>query len=44
MSNGLMILPSGNETIRFRPHLTVTKNEIDIAIDIIVKSIRSILK
>ena len=44
MDNGLLILPSGNETIRFRPHLTTTKDEIDIAIDIIEKSIRSSLK
>ena len=31
MGNGLLILPSGFETIRFRPHLTTTKNEINFA-------------
>ena len=44
MKQGLLILPSGQESIRFRPHLTVTKNEIDSAIDMIEKSIRLILK
>ena len=44
MEQGLLILTSGNESIRFRPHLTVTKNEIDTAIDMIEKSIRLILK
>ena len=37
--NKLLILSSGDNTIRFRPHLTVTKNEIDVAIDILSKSI-----
>ena len=41
--NKLLILSSGDNTIRFRPHLTVTKNEIDVAIDILSKSIREIL-
>ncbi len=44
MNNGLLILPSGSETIRFRPHLTTNAKEIDYAMDVIEKSIRSILK
>ncbi|WP_068598584.1 L-lysine 6-transaminase [Vaginella massiliensis] len=31
----LMVLPCGEKTIRFRPHLTVKREEIDKAIDII---------
>ena len=42
--NNLLILSSGTHSIRFRPHLTVKKNEIDFAIDIIIKSINKILK
>ena len=41
--NKLLILSSGDYTIRFRPHLTVTKEEIDIAIDILSSSIKEIL-
>lgn len=39
----LMILSCGTRTIRFRPPLTVEKQHIDEAIDIIEKSIASIL-
>ena len=42
--NHLMILGCGVRSIRFRPHLTVTKSEIDFAIEVIKKSINSILK
>ena len=42
--NKLMILGCGIKSIRFRPHLTVTKVEIDFAIDVIKKSINNILK
>ena len=42
--NNLMILGCGTKSIRFRPHLTVTKSEIDFAIDVIKKSINNILK
>ena len=42
--NNLLILSSGIHSIRFRPHLTVKKSEIDFAIDIIIKSINKILK
>ena len=41
--NKLLILSSGDLSVRFRPHLTVTKEEIDIAIDILYKSIKEIL-
>ena len=43
LKNKLLILSSGDYTLRFRPHLTVTKEEIDIAIDILSKSIKEIL-
>ena len=42
--NNLIILGCGIKSMRFRPHLTVTKTEIDFAIDIIKKSINNILK
>ena len=42
--NNLIILGCGVKSIRFRPHLTVTKSEIDFAIDVIKKSINNILK
>ena len=42
--NNLIILGCGVKSIRFRPHLTVTKDEIDFAIDVIKKSINNILK
>ena len=41
--NKLLILSSGDQTIRFRPHLTVSKEEIDIAISILSDSVREIL-
>ena len=42
--NNLMILGCGIKSIRFRPHLTVSKTEIDFAINVIKKSINNILK
>ena len=42
--NRLMILGCGIQSVRFRPHLTVTESEIDFAIDVIKKSINNILK
>jgi L-lysine 6-transaminase len=42
--NHLLIIGCGNKSIRFRPHLTVTIQEIDFAIDVIRKSINNILK
>ena len=43
-NNNLLILSCGTHSIRFRPHLTVSKAEIDLAIGIIKKSINKILK
>ena len=42
--NNLLILGCGIKSIRFRPHLTVTKPEIDFAIDVIRKSVSNLLK
>jgi L-lysine 6-transaminase len=41
-ADGLIILPSGERSIRFRPALTVTRGEIDAGIDIIRNAIRKI--
>ena len=43
MKNKLLILPSGDQAIRFRPHLNVTKEELTTALDIIRSSIRTTL-
>ena len=42
MKNGLLILGCGEKTIRFRPTLSVTKDEIDIVIDILDKKIKDV--
>ena len=44
MKNKLLILPSGDRAIRFRPHLNVSKSHIDEAMDIINNSIANCLK
>ena len=44
LENKLLILPSGDKSIRFRPHLNVNKEEIDEAIGIIEMSIKQCLK
>ena len=44
MKNNLLILPSGDNSIRFRPHLNVTSSDIDIAIDIITLSLKESLR
>ena len=44
LENKLLILPSGDKSIRFRPHLNVNKQEIDEAIGIIEMSIKQCLK
>jgi len=44
MKNKLLILSSGDKSIRFRPHLNVGKKEIDHALEIINKSIKNCLK
>jgi len=44
MENKLLILTSGDKSIRFRPHLTVNKKEIDEAMGIINTSIKQCLR
>tara|TARA_B110000438_G_C15778064_1_gene634989 strand:+ start:152 stop:1495 length:1344 start_codon:yes stop_codon:yes gene_type:complete len=39
LSEGALILGSGNKSIRFRPHLTISKEEIDLADQIIRRAI-----
>ena len=39
---GALVLGSGSKSVRFRPHLNISKNEIDIAIDMLDKSVGSI--
>lgn len=41
--NGAFVLGCGRQSVRFRPHLTVTKEEIDLLEEILVKSVRSCL-
>ena len=43
IKNKLLILPSGDQAIRFRPHLNVTKEDLTIALDIIRTTIRTTL-
>ena len=44
MENNLLILVSGDQSIRFRPHLNVKSEDIDIAIDIISKCVKETLR
>jgi L-lysine 6-transaminase len=44
MDEKLLILISGDQSIRFRPHLNVSTEEIDIAMEIIHKAVRNTLK
>ena len=44
MKNNLLILPSGDQSIRFRPHLNVTKEDIDKALEITRESLGNCLK
>ena len=44
IKNKLLILPSGDKSIRFRPHLNVGEKEITHALEIINKSIKNCLK
>ena len=39
---GALILGSGHKSIRFRPHLNISKSEIDIAIEIISKALKKL--
>lgn len=41
MDLGLILLPSGERSIRFRPPLNVTEDEVDMGIEIIRKAIQS---
>lgn len=43
VSNGLMILSCGPNTVRFRPPLTITKEHIDEGLDILEKAYKSAL-
>ena len=43
IENGIIILGSGTHSIRFRPHLNISREEIDTAMEIITRSIRSCL-
>ena len=43
IDNKLMILPSGDQSVRFRPHLNVTKEDLNLALEIIHTSLRSVL-
>jgi len=43
LKNKLLILPSGDQAIRFRPHLNVTKENLMMALDIIKSTIRTTL-
>ena len=42
--NNLLILPSGDKSIRFRPYLNVIKEDIDKAIEITKESLGNCLK
>lgn len=42
--NGLLILPCGERTVRFRPALTITKDYIDEGMDIIEKSLKTAIE
>ncbi len=41
--NGAIVLGSGDRSLRFRPHLTITREEIDLLYDLLAKSVRSCL-
>jgi L-lysine 6-transaminase len=43
-SKGLIILPSGERSLRFRPPLNVTKREIDLGISVIRESLKEVKK
>jgi L-lysine 6-transaminase len=44
MNNNLMILGCGTKTVRFRPPLTISKDQIDEGIDIIKKSYKTAIE
>ena len=43
LKNKLLMLPSGDEAIRFRPHLNVTSEDLKTSIDIIKSTIKATL-
>jgi len=43
MENKMMILPSGDKSIRFRPHLNVLEADLNLALEIIQKSLKNVL-
>ena len=43
LKNKLLMLPSGDDAIRFRPHLNVTKEDLKTSIDIIKSTIKATL-
>ena len=43
LKNKLMILPSGDQSIRFRPHLNVIEDDLTLALDIMQTTLRSVL-
>jgi len=40
---GMIILPCGERSLRFRPTLTVTKKEIDLALSILADAFREVV-
>ena len=43
LKNKLMILPSGDQSIRFRPHLNVKAEDLNLALEITHTSLKSVL-
>ncbi len=43
MDNGAIILPCGHRTIRFRPPMNITAEEVEKAMEIIGKSMEEVL-
>ncbi len=41
-ANGVLMLPSGTRSVRLRPALNVTKEEIDRAVEILARSVRTV--
>ncbi|UCH62635.1 MAG: L-lysine 6-transaminase [Fidelibacterota bacterium] len=41
--NGAIVIGCGDRTVRFRPHLTISREEIDLTYDLLAKSLRSCL-
>ena len=43
IENKLMILPSGDQSVRFRPHLNVIEKDLNLALEITKASLKSVL-